>query len=405
MLNIPSLLETRAGLVDEMSGLVAKETAGALGDEERSRFEKLDGDVKSLDAKITRARKVEALERAAPAEAANEFARESRNYSIAKGIREWLDGRLTGREAEVQKELTKEREFRGLAVSVETLLGAAERRSQTVGTASEGGYMVADMLGPVGDRFRPALLVESLGATVLRGLTGNLDLPALASSGSASWGAEDGNATRTTAAFEKVSMTPKTVAAEYRLSRRLMLQNAQSVENILRGDLGFLLAQALDSVAIKGGGTNQPSGILANPTVEKVTTETAFSDTCANLIGALELDDVTGSGAFLTSPKVAKATRKIKDGQSHVIPTAELFHGKPVSFTNQVPDNIGTGGTKSALIYGAWAHLVVGYWSAVDLLANPYHADVASNGGVLLHAFLDADVAVRHPTAFAYAEI
>ena len=60
---------------------------------------------------------------------------------------------------------------------------------------------------------------------------------------------------------------------------------------------------------------------------------------------------------------------------------------------------------KSALIYGQWGELYLGYWSAVDVLINPFHPDVASNGGALLHAFLDADVAVRHPQAFAYAEV
>jgi hypothetical protein len=49
--------------------------------------------------------------------------------------------------------------------------------------------------------------------------------------------------------------------------------------------------------------------------------------------------------------------------------------------------------------------LVIGYWSGVDILLNPYHSDVASKGGALLHAFLDADVAVRHIEAFAYSEI
>ncbi len=58
-----------------------------------------------------------------------------------------------------------------------------------------------------------------------------------------------------------------------------------------------------------------------------------------------------------------------------------------------------------ALMYGVWSELYLGYWSAVDILINPYHPDVASNGGALLHAFLDADVAVRHPKAFAYAEM
>ena len=90
---------------------------------------------------------------------------------------------------------------------------------------------------------------------------------------------------------------------------------------------------------------------------------------------------------------------------TRVIPQAEIFHQVPAQFTNQVPDNIGAGSDKSALLYGLWSELVIGYWSGVDILLNPYHADVASKGGALLHAFLDADVAVRHVKAFAYAEI
>lgn len=69
-----------------------------------------------------------------------------------------------------------------------------------------------------------------------------------------------------------------------------------------------------------------------------------------------------------------------------------------------MPSNIGEDDDKLALIYGQWSELVIGYWSGVDILANPYHSDVASKGGLLLHAFLDADVAVREPRAFVKAE-
>lgn len=55
----------------------------------------------------------------------------------------------------------------------------------------------------------------------------------------------------------------------------------------------------------------------------------------------------------------------------------------------------------SAVIYGAWSDLFIAYWSGVDVLVNPYHQDVASKGGVLIHAFLDADIAPRHPESFA----
>ena len=298
-------------------------------------------------------------------------------------------------------ELSRGRETRGVMIPTSILLG--ELRSQTVGTAANGGHTVAQQLGSVADRInRPALKVEGMGATVLRNLTGFLDLPNLAGSGSTSWVAEDGAATRSTATFAKVAMGPKTVTGEYQLSRRLILQSNEAIEDLLRRDLGFLLAQALDAAAINGGGSNQPTGILANSGVDAVTEALEFSDTTADLIAALEVDDVTGTAGFLTHPSVMNTCRKIKATDGHVVPLSELFHGQRVEATTQVPTNLGDDDDKTALIYGLWSELVIGYWSAVDVLVNPYHADVASKGGALIHAFLDADVAVRHVEAFRY---
>lgn len=412
MKKLIELREKRAAKVAEMRTLHAKDKLEA---NEEQRFSALETEVSEIDGHIAREERMAAFEREEQrGEPVNggELDRELRNYSLAAAINGALTGRLTGREAEIDQELKRGRESRSgasgihLAVPSEILLGGREQRSQTVGTAAAGGYTVATNLAAVADRFRPALKVESMGATVLRGLSGFLDLPNLAASGSASWVAENGNATRTAATFEKVSMAPKTVTGEYRLSRRLMLQSNTAIEDLLRRDLGFLLAQALDLAAIAGTGVAPiPLGILNTAGVTKVTTETAFSDTTANLISELELDDVTGTAAFLTNPTVMKAVRKIKDADDHVIPASELFHNGRVEVSTQVPTDIGTGDDKSALIYGQWGELYMGYWSAVDILINPYHPDVASNGGALLHAFLDADVAVRHPKAFAYAEI
>lgn len=412
MKKLIELREKRAAKVAEMRTLHAKEK---LETNEEQRFTALETEVSEIDGQIAREERMAAFEREEQrGEPVNggEFDRELRNYSVAAAINGALTGRLTGREAEIDQELKRGRESRSgvsgihLAVPSEVLLGGMERRNQTVGAAGAGGYTVATNLAAVADRFRPALKVEGMGATVLRGLTGFLDLPNLAASGTASWVAENGNATRSAATFEKVSMAPKTVTGEYRLSRRLMLQSSAVIEDILRRDLGFLLAQALDLAAINGSGVAPiPKGVLNTAGVTRVTTETAFSDTTANLIAELELDDVTGTAAFLTNPAVMKAVRKLKDADGHLMPVAELFHAGRVEVSNQVPDDIGASDDKSALIYGQWGELYLGYWSAVDILINPYHPDVASNGGALLHAFLDADVAVRHPQAFAYAEI
>ncbi|HBF31118.1 phage major capsid protein [Rhizobium sp.] len=413
MKKLIELREKRAAKLAEMHTLHAKDKLEA---NEEQRFKTLESDVTEIDGQIAREERMAAFEReeqrAESVSGDTDLSRELRNYSLANAISGALMGRLTGREAEVDQELKRGRESRSgasgvhLAVPSEVLLGMAERRSQTVGTNAAGGYTVATNLAAVADRFRPALMVESMGATVLRGLTGFLDLPNLATSGAASWVGEDSNATRSSASFEKVSMAPKTITGEYRLSRRLMLQSSAAIEDILRRDLGFLLAQGLDLAAIAGTGTApQPLGLLATPGIVKVTTETAFSDTTANLIAELELDDVTGTAAFLTNPTVMKTVRKLRDSIGHVMPTDELFHNSRVETSTQVPANLGSSNDKSALIYGQWGELYLGYWSAVDILINPYHPDVASNGGALLHAFLDADVAARHPKAFAYAEI
>lgn len=417
-MKLHELRETRAAKVGEMKKLLNDaETAGRdLNEAEAKRFGEIKAEVGQIEERIARTEAVDEMERRADAEpvGGREMQRELRSYSLANAISGALSGCMSGREAEISQELSRGRENRAgfangirLTVPSEILLGGETRDGQTVGSDPAGGYLVPTTLAALAGRInRPALKVEGMGATVMRGLTGDVELPNMLTSGTAHWIAENANTTRSAATFGKVTMSPKTVSGEYRMSRRLTLQSGTAVENILRGDIGQLLAQALDLAAIAGTGTaNQPLGLLNTAGIVEVTASTLLSDTAADLIAALEMDDITGTGAFLTNPTVMKTVRKLKDGDGHTMPVAEIFHDQRVETTTQVPANLGTGTDKSALIYGLWSELVVGYWSAVDILLNPYHPDVASNGGVLLHAFLDADVAVRHPEAFAYSEV
>ena len=403
------LQERRAQIVADMRSLAdtAETEKRDLTGEEGTRFDALKADIADLDRRIGRAQTLAEMERHSAAEPVEGRAGtpDLSRYSVARAIRSAAAGRLDGLEGEVSAELSRGRETRG-NVMIPTAVLLGERRAQIVGDSTKGGYMVATQVAETADRFRPALLVESMGATVLRNLTGNLDLPKLAASGSSYWLGEQGATTRSTATFAMVAMGPRTISGEYEMSRRIMTQTGQAIEDLLRRDLGFMLAQGLDLAAINGDGVLAPAGLLhATWGVEKVTTESAFSDTNANLIGALELDDVAGTRAFLTNPTVMRMARKLKDGEGKLFGIPALFHSERVETTTQVPTNIGAGSNKSAVICGLWSELVIGYWSAVDILVNPYHSDVASKGGALLHAFLDCDAALRHPEAFAYAEI
>lgn len=386
-MNVHHLNETRTAKITEMRGAVNNPEA----------FDKLEAEVRALDKEIKRAATLAEFERAAEAKPDAGMERELRSYSVAKAITGHLNGKLDGVEAEMHSELSKGRESRGIMIPTAMLLG--ETRAQTTSPDTAGGYTVATQLGGLIDRLRPTLAVQSMGATVLSGLTGNFDLPKLTGGPSAYWVAEDGDTTESSSTFGKISMTPKTVSGEMQLSRRLMLQNAVALENILRQDLGFVLAQALDLAAIAGTGTgSQPTGILTQIT-EDATSETEISDVAADLIAALEIDDVMDTGAFLTNSRLMKAVRKVKEtGTGRVIPASEIFHQKSVTTSNQVPAISST----DPLIYGAWNNLMLGFWSGTDVLLNPYHSDVASKGGVKLHAFLDADIAIRHDEAFAW---
>ncbi|TPW32746.1 phage major capsid protein [Pararhizobium mangrovi] len=412
MPKLNDLKEQRAAKVSEMRAINEKALAANrdLDDGERTRFEGLETETRSLSDQIDRSERLAEFERYEErGEAVNEngdMRRELRNYNLGKATRESFSDRLTGLEAEVHAELAKGREVRGVMVPTEILLGGETRALTTTTPAGgPGGNMVRTDLAAMTDHRRPALKVEALGATVMRGLVGNLDLPRLTGSGSAYWIAEHTDTTRSDAKFGKKSMSPNTVSGEYEVSRRMLLQSNEALDGILRRDLGFILAQALDAAAIKGGGANQPTGIMADADVEELPAAAISSDATADMIAALELDDVTGTRAFLTHPAVMKLARKLKDGDGHVITVAETFQGERVESTTQVP--VVTAGTPDtrALIYGEWASLYLGYWSGVDILLNPYHSDVASKGGALMHAFLDADVVVRHPEGFRWMEI
>ncbi len=387
-MNLAHMQETRANKINELRGAT----------DNPETFDRLEGEIRALDKDIKRAATLAEFERHAE-NTDKTFEAETRDYSVSKAIREAANGSLTGLERETHDELSKGREVRGVMIPTHLLLG--ETRAQTVTPASAGGHTVATNLGGMIDRLRPQLKTQGMGATVISGLTGNLDLPRLTGGPSAAWVAEDGSATETSSTFDKVSMSPKTVAGEMYLSRRLVLQNSVALEDVLRRDLGYVLAQALDSAAIQGGGANEPSGIL-DQIVQHGTTETEITDIAADLISALETDDVMGSAAFLTHPGLIGVARKIKEatGSNLNVPVAATFHQQRVETTTQVPV---TSGPAYPLIYGHWADLLIGYWSGVDILANPYTD--ASKGGLRLHAFLDADIAIRHDESFAWKSV
>ena len=55
-------------------------------------------------------------------------------------------------------------------------------------------------------------------------------------------------------------------------------------------------------------------------------------------------------------------------------------------------------------IFGDWSQVLLGVWSELDLLVNPYSETAYSKGNVLIRAMATCDIAIRHAQAFQYAD-
>lgn len=382
-MNKHHLIETRAAKMAELK-------TPSLSQE---RFDALTVEVRALDSDLKRIATVEALDNAANA-APEIRASDIAGYSVAKAIEEAENGSLTGLEREMHDTLSKGRGQRSRGVMIPSSIIFGEQRAML--TSGSAGNTVPTVQGELIDRLRPAMKVAGLGATVLTGLTGNIELPKMTGSGTAYWLDEDAPTTQSDATFDKVELAPRTVSGAYYMSRRLSLMNGVGLEDVLRRDLSLLLAGQIDKAAISGtAAAKQPVGILS-AIVENATAETELSDIAADLIAALELDEQNGDGAFLTNPALLATVRKMRDTTGRLLPISEVFHGKRVEATNQVA----AVGGKNPLIYGHWSDLIIASWSGIDVLPDRYSG--AAKGGLTLWAFADVDVAVRHEESFSY---
>lgn len=288
-----------------------------------------------------------------------------------------------------------------------------QKRDLTVTPATAGGHTVATnlLVGSFIDLLRNKMSVTAMGAQFLGGLVGNIAIPRQAGGATHYWVAESGSPTESQAAFDQVTMSPKTVGAYSDISRKLLLQSSLDVEAFVRNDLATAVALGIDAAALNGLGTqasNQPRGILQTSGIGDVAMGTDGGALTWAAVVALETavaiaNADVGALGYLTNAKVRgalKTTSKVS-GQNGFIWDGGEVNGYGAGISNQVPSNLtkGTGQNLSALLFGNWADLIIGQWGTLDLLVDPYSN--STSGTVRVVALQDVDVAVRHAESFA----
>lgn len=113
-----------------------------------------------------------------------------------------------------------------------------------------------------------------------------------------------------------------------------------------------------------------------------------------------------GSLNYVITPEVVyqlRQTSKVASTDSvMVMDNADMLNGYKVFQSSQLPKNLTKGtlsATAHAMVFGNFQDLLIGYYSGLDVLVDPYTG--SSAGTVRLNFFTGMDIAVRHGESFA----
>jgi len=248
------------------------------------------------------------------------------------------------------------------------------------------------------DVLRNSSSVMQAGATMLRGLQGNVVIPKKTGASSAGWIATEGAAAAESEfTTGSITMSPKVIGAFTDASRLMLQQSSLDIESLIRNDLSASIATAIDLGALAGSGSSgQPTGI-ANTSGINTTTFAAAVPTFGELVAmesAVSNDNaLTGSLRYIARPSdwgnLKTVDKASGFGQMIVGPDGNI-NGYDVVRSNQV--------TAGDYYFGNFADLLIGMYGGLDITVDPYA--LSTSGGVRIVALQTLDVAVRHAVSF-----
>lgn len=406
-MQLAAIREARAAKVTEARRILAtaETEKRSLNPAEQSAFDKFKAEITSLEADEQRATFMEDCERRAAGDPVGDrsFSAVQRQVNVVEVIRAQMEGRnLSGAAAEFAQETERRtgRKAQGVFVPLSAIESRAVNTTSTAPELVPTIHRADQYIEP----FRNSLLARRLGVRVLSGLSGNLSIPKHGTGTTVGWVAENAALPTGDMSFDGVTLAPKHAGGITEQSRQLIMQSSPDIEQLVRDDLSFMLAQAIDSALIKGGGTNEPVGVLSTSGIQTASLSTL---SWQNVLAMLQkLDIVNASAANIVASTKAKAklagTLKAAGIAGYILEGGKVGD-LPAYFSNQVAEKTGTPNT-GRVIAGDWSQVMLGIWSEVDILVNPYAEGAYSKGNVLIRAMATVDAAVRHPEAFVVAD-
>lgn len=320
-------------------------------------------------------------------------------FDFGKAIRNAANGRAQdGAEAEIIAEANNRfvnsgLQASGLALPFEVF------NAHSAGAANNGEALISTTKGDFIESLKKYLVLDGLGVQYLTNLNGNIEFGASTVPAAPTAKTETEASQEYTMTLANRSLIPNRGAVKGIFSKQLMHQTSYNVEEVLRSELLAGMLGRAEEHAI--------AEVLANAGTTVAMGTNGAALTFAKAIELLNAPSDTNSNgmnnAFITNSAVRAAAQQIAldSGSGRFLwehTTPRQFLGEQAVVTNHVPSNLSKGtadGTLSAIAYGDFSAVTIGFWGGIDLIVDPY--SLANTGQIQLVLNFFHDSVVRQP--------
>lgn len=415
MNEIEKLLKKRKKIQAKMKRLLSDATEkgdSSLSKEDNELFEKYDREYDEMGVQIERLEKMAKREKELDTPKRSPLVpkkfekrldeEEVKRYSLFKVLRALETGNFE--EAKFEVGISKELEKASGTVARGILVPPQIQQRAVLSKANSGAL--------VGTEHRADLYIEALteesfvmqqGAKLLPNLVGDQDIPRALGGIEFAFVGEDGASPLTDAGYDNITLTPHTATGSIAITRRLLLQSNPYVEDLIEADIRSGMALLIDKMVLAGDGTNnQPIGILHTTGVNTVAVADTvngvptFAEAVEFETELAEANALRGTPCYVTRPAVNGRwkTTSVDVGSGIMINVNNVVNGYKAIPTTLIP--------AGKTIFGNFSDVLIGMWSNLDLVLDT--ATMADKGGLVIRAWQDIDVGIRHAQSFTITE-
>jgi HK97 family phage major capsid protein len=413
MEKLQNLKESRATLATEMEVLVNAETRSEIQiarmNELNSQIEKLTSEIEVLERSFKNSQFKPVIINDGLTAEQREIAKSFSFQKVMSAIESRTS--LSGFEAEMHDEAKAEaRSFggvvKGIGVPMKALDAMIQKRSMTAGTNNAGGYGVQTNVNSYISYLWNKTFMSQLGIAPMTGLTGNYSAPKEGAVTGA-WLTETGAASDETPTLDQLLLSPKRLAVFIKVSKTLAIQSPDVADAMVMDMLMNAQATLLEKAVAKGGGTNEPTGIISTTGIGNVAMGTnGGAPTYAkivDLIKTVSAANANGTG-FLTTPTIASkllVTEQFTGTNGAPVNQNNTIAGYKLVASNNCPSGLTKGSSSDchAIIFGDFSKVKVAQWGGLDLVIDPFSLAESNLNKVIVNAYYD--IGLEQAGAFA----